>query len=92
LSLQTKQPGEQIRKFAKERRQSARLRYAFAAVVLMGTVLLFNVFGTSVAGVLLLLGGLVASYYLYCNAQHLMKRAGDAQHGAVAEISLIYIE
>ncbi|NDJ25513.1 hypothetical protein GS682_28510 [Nostoc sp. B(2019)] len=41
MSLQTKQPGEQIRKLAKERHQSARLRYAFAAVVLMGTVLLF---------------------------------------------------
>ncbi|MEA5506692.1 nuclease-related domain-containing protein [Halotia wernerae UHCC 0503] len=85
MSLQTKQPGEQIRKLAKERRQSARLHYAFAVVVLIGTVLLLSVFGTSFVGMLLSLGGLVGSYYLYRNGQHLMKRAGDAQRGAIAE-------
>ncbi len=81
----TKQPGEQIRKLVKERRQSAMLSYAFAVLVLMGTVVLFSIFRTSFVGMLFSLGALVGSYYLYRNGQHLMKRAGDAQRGATAE-------
>ena len=61
------------------------LRYALAVGVFIGTMLLFSIFITSFLGVLLLLGGLVGSYNLYCNGQHLMKRAGDAQRGARAE-------
>ncbi|MEH2160705.1 MAG: nuclease-related domain-containing protein [Nostoc sp.] len=81
----TKQPGEQIRKLVNERRQSAMLSYAFAVLVLMGTVLLFSIFRTSFVGMLLSLGALVGSSYLYRNGQHLMRRAGDAQRGATAE-------
>lgn len=84
MSLE-KQPGEYIRRLGEERRQSAILRYALAVGVLIGTVLLFSILGTSSLGVLLLLGGLVGSYYLYRNGQHLMKRAGDAQRGTKAE-------
>ena len=61
------------------------LSYVLAVLVLMGIVLLFSVFSTSFVGMLLSLGGLVGSYYLYRNGQHLMKRAGDAQRGAMAE-------
>ncbi|MEH1923913.1 hypothetical protein [Nostoc sp.] len=68
----TKQPGEQIRKLLKERRQYAMLSYVLAVVVLMGTGLLFSIFTTSFVGMLLSLGGLVGSYYLYRNGQHLM--------------------
>lgn len=80
-----KHPGEQIRKLFKERRQSAMLNYAFAIVVLTGTVLLFRILSTSFVGILLLLGGLVGSCYSFCKGQYLMKRAGDAQRGAKAE-------
>ncbi len=69
----------------RKRRKSAMLCYVLAVGVVIGTVLLFSVFKTSFAGILLLLGGLVGSYYLYRNGQHLMKRAGDAQRGANAE-------
>jgi hypothetical protein len=85
LSSRIKQPGEQIRKLVKQRRQSAMLSYVFAVVVLIGTVLLFSIFATSVAGMLLSLAALLGSYYLYRNGQYLMKRAGDAQRGAMAE-------
>ena len=83
--LPEKQPGEYIRKLGEERRQSAILLYALAVGVLIGTVLLFSILRTSSLRVLLWLGGLVGSYYLYCNGQHLVKRAGDAQRGAIAE-------
>jgi len=83
--LPEKQPGEYIRKLGEERRQSAILRYALAVGVLIGTVLLFSILSISSLGVLLSLGGLVGSYYLYRNGQHLMKRAGDAQRGTKAE-------
>ncbi|BAY46071.1 hypothetical protein SAMD00079811_36780 [Scytonema sp. HK-05] len=83
--LPEKQPGEYIRKLGEERRQSAILLYALAVGVLIGTVLLFSILRTSSLKVLLSLGGLVGSYYLYCNGQHLVKRAGDAQRGAIAE-------
>lgn len=83
--LPEKQPGEYIRRLGEERRQSAILLYALAVGVLISTVLLFSILGTSSLGVLLSLGGLVGSYYLYRNGQHLMKRAGDAQRGAKAE-------
>ncbi|WP_341525883.1 nuclease-related domain-containing protein [Nostoc sp. UHCC 0302] len=85
MSPRTKGPGEQIRKLGKQRYQSGRLSYAFAVVVLVGTIVLFSVFGTSFVGMLLLLGGLVGSFYLFCNGQYLIKRAGDAQRGAIAE-------
>ncbi|RCJ25385.1 hypothetical protein A6S26_16515 [Nostoc sp. ATCC 43529] len=85
LPPRTKQPGEQIRKLVKERRQSGRLSYAFAAIVFIGTVLLFSIFSTSLVGMLVLLVGLVASCYLCLNGKHLMKRADDAQRGAKAE-------
>ncbi|MFN6563429.1 MAG: nuclease-related domain-containing protein [Nostoc sp. ChiSLP01] len=81
----TKQPGEQIRKLVKERRQSARLSYAFAAVVFMGTALLLSILSSSFVKMLVLLGGLVGSCYLCRNGQHLMKRGDDAQRGATAE-------
>lgn len=64
---------------------TAILRYALAVGVLIGTLLLFSILGTSSLGVLLSLGGLVGSYYVYRNGQHLMKRAGDAQRGTKAE-------
>ena len=85
MSLEKKQPGEYIRRLGEERRQSAILRYALAVGVLIGTVLLFSLLGTSSLGVLLSVAGLAGSYYLYRNGQHLMKRAGDAQGGAKAE-------
>ncbi len=80
-----KKPGESIRKLANERHQSAMWRYAFAVVFLLGSVLLFSTFGTFLLGILLSLGGLVTSYYLYSSGQHLMKRSGDAKRGAKAE-------
>jgi hypothetical protein len=85
LPPRTKQPGEQIRKLVKERRQSAMLSYALAVVVLMVTALLFSISSTFFVGILLTLGPLLGSYYLYRNGQHLMKRADDAQRGATAE-------
>lgn len=37
---------------------------------------------------MVLLEGLIASNCLYSNGQYLMKRSGDAQHGAKAETEL----
>lgn len=85
LPPKKRQPGEYIRKLGKQRQQSAILRYALAVSVIIGTVFLFSIFSHSSWGIILLLGGLTASYYLYRNGQYLMKRAGDAQHGAKAE-------
>jgi Nuclease-related domain len=85
LTPKTKLPGEQVRKLSKKRYQSAIQRYVFAAAIFLGTVLLLSVTGISVFGMLVSLGGLGISYYLYRNGQHLMKRAGDAQRGAQAE-------
>lgn len=78
-------PGENIRKLGQQRHQSALLHYALAAGVLFGAVLFFVTNGTSLLGLLLSIGGLTGSYYLYCSGQHLMKRAKDAQRGAKAE-------
>lgn len=85
MSSKTKLPGEQIRQLGKERYQSAIGRYALAVGVLIVTVMLLSVLGTSSVGILLSLFGLVSSYYLYRSGKHLMKRAGDAQRGAKAE-------
>jgi Nuclease-related domain len=85
LPATKKLPGENVRKLAAETHQSAMLRYAASIGVLLGTVLLFSILGTSSLGVLLSLGGLAGSYYLYRTGQHLMKRAADAQRGAKAE-------
>ncbi len=80
-----KLPGESIRKLGNERHQSAMWHYAFAVGFFIGTVLLLSTFGTTLLGILLSLGGLVTSDYLYSSGQHLMKRAGDAKRGAKAE-------
>lgn len=85
LPPKRRQPGEYIRKLGKERQQSAMLRYALAVSLFVGTVFLFSIFSHSSLGVMLLLGGLTTSYYLYRNGQYLTKRAGDAKHGAKAE-------
>jgi Nuclease-related domain len=85
LTPKTKLPGEQVRKLGKERYHSAIQRYVFALAIFLGTVLLLTVTGISVLGILISLGGLGISYYLYRNGQHLMKRAADAQRGAQAE-------
>lgn len=80
-----RQPGEYIRKLGKERQKSALLNYALAVVVLVGTIFLFSIFSNSALAMMVLLGGLIASYCLYSNGQYLMKRSGDAEHGAKAE-------
>ena len=80
-----KLPGESIRKLGNDRHQSAMRRYALAVGFFIGAVLLFSTFGISWLGILLSLGGLVTSYYLYSSGQHLMKRSGDAKRGAKAE-------
>lgn len=78
-------PGENIRKLGRERHQSALLRYALAVAVLISTVILFVTNNTFSLGLLLSLGGLASSYYLYRSGRHLTKRAEDAQRGAKAE-------
>ncbi|UKO99994.1 NERD domain-containing protein [Nostoc sp. UHCC 0870] len=85
LPPKKRQPGEYIRKLGKHRQQSAILRYALAGGVFVGTLFLVSIFSNSSVGIVLFLGGFTTSYYLYCNGQHLMKRAGDAQNGAKAE-------
>lgn len=83
---QTKRlPANNIRKLGHERYQLGMLRYLLAAGVLIGTFVLFIIIGTSSLGVLLAVGGLAGTYYLYRSGQHLMKRASDAQRGAEAE-------
>lgn len=80
-----RQPGEYIRKLGKDRQKSALLNYALAVVVLVVTIFLFSIFSNSALAMMVLLGGLIASYRLYSNGQYLMKRSGDAQNGAKAE-------
>ena len=85
MSQTKRRPGENVRKLSQARHQSAILRYAYCVGVLIGTILLISVFRISLLGILIALGGLVGSYYLYQNGRYLMKRAGDAQRGARAE-------
>ncbi|WP_353930844.1 nuclease-related domain-containing protein [Okeanomitos corallinicola TIOX110] len=85
LPPKKRQPGEYIRKLGEQRQQSAILRYALAGGVFVGTLFLVSIFSNSSVGIVLFLGGLTTSYYLYSNGQYLMKRAGDAQNGAKAE-------
>jgi hypothetical protein len=85
LPPKRRQPGEYIRKLGKERQQSAMLRYALAVSLFVGTVFLFIIFSHSSLRIILLLGGLTTSYYLYRNGQYLTKRAGDAKRAAKAE-------
>jgi hypothetical protein len=85
LPPKKRQPGEYICKLGQQRHQSAILRYAAAGGVFVGTLFLFSIFSNSSVRIVLFLGGLTTSYYLYCNGQYLMKRAGDAKNGAKAE-------
>ena len=59
--------------------------FSLFAGVLIATVWLFIIFGTSAVGILLSLAGVVSSYYLYCRGRYFQKRALDAQRGAKAE-------
>jgi hypothetical protein len=85
LPRKKRQPGEYIHKLGEQRQQSAILHYALAGGVFVGTIFLVSIHSNSSVGIVLFLGGLTTSYYLYCNGQHLMKRSGDAQNGAKAE-------
>ena len=85
MSPTTNRPGEYIRKLARKRQKSAMMRYFQAGGVLIATMLLFWVYGITSLGILLLVPGLIGSYYLYRNGKHLQKRALDARRGAEAE-------
>lgn len=85
LSLKTKPPGENIFKLARKRRLCTIRHYTFAAIILMSALILFFIIGTFPINMLFLLGGVVSSYYLYRNGQYLMKQAGNAKRGALAE-------
>ena len=85
MTTKTKKPGEYIRKLARKRKRSATIRYFLAAGVLIASVWLFIIFSTSSAAILLLLGGISGSYYLYRSGKYFEKRALDARRGAKAE-------
>lgn len=61
------------------------LRYFLAVGIVVITALIVSNVGLSGLGILLVISGCVASYKLYRDGKHLMKRAGDAQRGAKAE-------
>lgn len=61
------------------------IRYFLAAGVLIATVWLFIILGTSSVGILISLTGFAGSYYLFRSGKYFQKRCLDAQRGAKAE-------